>query len=865
MSLDKGIRLQIGSRLLGRLLVFAIGLGGVGWADPAREVRIPPEATVFLKEHCFDCHNEEKQKGKVRLDDLPSRISEVATADRWQRVLGVLNAGEMPPPEEKQPSDAAKQAFLEGLSGTMVEARKALSDSGGWISLRRLNKREYVNSIRELLGVSVDASGLPNDGGGGEFDTNGAALFMSSEQFEQYLTSARGALDLAVVGGNRPKPQKGRVEPEHRVNTEIEALITRVNRRAPGGEPNQKFLDEKDKQFYQRQVIEKLPPARDYLARPESRSGVLLAPHEPVRNLEVAMPRECLPGRYKVRVCAGHLPESEPSRWFLEVGYAAEERLTDRRTVACLRVPGTPASPSVLEVEVDIPSRAPAASAGEAGPWKLVFRERQHSVGKVYSQLNRESVKSTGHGLPPALWVDWVEWEGPEMTTWPPPELGRLFFGGEGAQKTTGYAREILTRFAQRAFRGFEPSAPYLKMLVSEFESRRAAGESFEQALKQPLSVILASPSFLYLQEPPASPASGNPDAKRVPHQVTGVELANRLSFFLTSGPPDERLLGLGKSGVLGKPDVLSGEVDRLLASAKVREFTSGFLHQWLQMERLDFFQFNPRLHRSFDDNVQRAARQEVYETFQDLIRRNQPLSRLLTSDEVVINDLLADYYGLPAPPGRGFERVRVPQGMPRGGLLGMAAVLAMGSDGERSSPVERGAWVLRKLLNRPPPPAPANVPQLSRHAGKLLSARDLLRAHTEQPQCAQCHQRIDPIGFGLEHFTAAGIWREKELTEVLVKDRIKQSKEHPIDPSGRLPDGSQFTDFFGLREAVARHEEAFVRGFVENLIAYALGRPFGFSDEALREELLAKAGSGARTPRALIQALVASEAFRSK
>ncbi len=194
-----------------------------------------------------------------------------------------------------------------------------------------------------------------------------------------------------------------------------------------------------------------------------------------------------------------------------------------------------------------------------------------------------------------------------------------------------------------------------------------------------------------------------------------------------------------------------------------------------------------------------------------------------------------------------------------------MAAVLAMGSDGERSSPVERGAWVMRKLLNNPPPPAPANVPQLSRHSGKLLSARQLLNAHMEQPQCAQCHRRIDPIGFGLEHFTAAGLWREREYTEVAVKERVKDSKEHPIDSSGKLPEGSTFTDFFGLRERVADHRESFVRGFTENLISYALGRPFGFSDEALVEAVLAKARIQGSTPRALIQALVASKEFNVK
>ncbi len=196
---------------------------------------------------------------------------------------------------------------------------------------------------------------------------------------------------------------------------------------------------------------------------------------------------------------------------------------------------------------------------------------------------------------------------------------------------------------------------------------------------------------------------------------------------------------------------------------------------------------------------------------------------------------------------------------------MGMAAILAMGSDGERSSPVERGAWVLRKLLHTPPPPAPANVPQLSRLSGKLLSAKDLLRSHMEQPQCAQCHQRIDAIGFGLEHFTATGRWRETEYTENAVRNIVRESKQHPIDSRGKLPDGTPFSSFYELRDAVAQHERDFVKGLTEHLIAYALGRPFGFADEALRDSIMEQAEPSHWTPRALIQALATSPAFRLK
>jgi hypothetical protein len=199
-------------------------------------------------------------------------------------------------------------------------------------------------------------------------------------------------------------------------------------------------------------------------------------------------------------------------------------------------------------------------------------------------------------------------------------------------------------------------------------------------------------------------------------------------------------------------------------------------------MTRLDFFQFNHQRYPDFDGSVKDAARREVYETLHDAIAADRPLRSMLESDHVVVNDLLADYYGIPGVSGPGFRRVRVPDGLPRGGLLGMTAILAMGSDGERSSPVERGVWVLRKLLHDPPPPAPANVPQLSRFTGKQLSARDLMTAHQEQPQCAQCHRTIDPIGYGLENFDAVGRWRMEERIEPLRPSRLAKPAVFAID-----------------------------------------------------------------------------------
>jgi hypothetical protein len=389
------------------------------------------------------------------------------------------------------------------------------------------------------------------------------------------------------------------------------------------------------------------------------------------------------------------------------------------------------------------------------------------------------------------------------------------------------------------------------------FESRVAAGDRFEIAIREPLRVVLASPGFLYLAEP----KSGATSTTTVPVQLTQRELAVRLSYFLWSAPPDEELLELARRGELANADVLARQVDRLIDSPRSSEFISGFVHQWLSMDRLDFFQFDTKLHRDFDDSAKAAARREVYETISYLLRGNEPLSRLLKSDFVVVDGLLATYYGIEGVVGDEFRKVSLPADSPRGGLLGMAAILAMGSNGSESSPVERGAWVLRKLLNDPPPPAPPNVPQISRLEGKLLTTRERLLAHQEQPQCASCHRKIDPIGFGLENFNASGKWRTSDRYE----KRGVGKKEWPIDSSGAFHNGPSFADFFALRDIIAARESDFARGFTENLIEYALGRPYGFSDEELAKEIVAAAQSDGFVIRRFLHALIASKAFQHK
>jgi hypothetical protein len=900
------------SRLLRGLALWGAVVASVE-AVAAPRAAIDDRHRLLLEAHCQRCHGSETQESGVRFDDLPLAIDTVAAAERWQKVLNVLNSGDMPPEDEPQIDPAAKTEFLDSLSEAMVVARKTLADQGGVIAMRRLNRREYHNTLRDLLGVEMQVHDLPADTSPIAFDTVGAGLYMTAAQFEQYEAIARDALDTAftrqagaaarktwhleaettlpkyiaehlkVRDMQRRYAEWFKVLDEVKARPENAGTLDRLLKTVSGDErkllyvwyefagmpPPETFGFPAGAAFnpaYLAAMLDEkkfIPYDEHYFTLPGLDTGgyltVLRGGRAPNTNekFQFEIPKDWPPGNYTATVrcaAAGSVPQE---RRFLE--FSVFPGTGGAAPLSVHQVVGTLAAPQ----EIAMPFTVGAKGNGPSDRRLYVLREKGMGDERAARIRFDAAVKENGFGPEPVIWVDWIHVERiPDLPGETPSGIRAL----EGIPLTDTRdpvapekLASALERFCVEAYRGVPPPAGAVDRLVAIYAGRRHLGAGHLEALEESLAAVMSSPRFLYKAEP-------GPDEKRRP--LDGVELATRLSYFLWGAPPDAELRRLAATGELLEPDVLRSQTDRLLDDPRSRGFVEPFLFQWLVMDRLDLFQFDPKLYPRFDQATKDAARREVYATFSHLLAGHGRLSDLLAADYVVVNALLAQYYGLDGVVGDEFRRVPLPKDSPRGGLIGMAAIHAMGSNGEHTSPVERGAWVLRKLLNDPPPPAPPNVPQLARLAGKPLTTRERVALHQEQPQCANCHRKIDPIGFGMENFDAVGQWRTTDIYVPIDengKPLHQLRTKWTIDASGALHGGPSFADYFGLREVVASRPNQFARGFTAAVIEYALGRPCGFSDEPLIDEIVGKAGSEDLAVRSFIHALVQSRAFQTK
>ena len=785
-------------------------------AAPARPPSAPAQAAAaaaevdrhraWLKQYCVSCHNERNPlpaNDPVTLDtaNLDDVVADAAT---WERVLRKLSVRAMPPQGSPHPTEAQYAAFTGWLSRSLDRGWASRSTPGRYV-VHRLNRVEYRNAIRDLLALDVDVSSLlPSDGGDFGFDNIAASLRTSPMLLDGYLTAAQRISTLAVGDASI-----------HASTTEYS-----INR-----------------DFSQNAHIDGLPLG--------TRGG---------RVVRHVFPAD---GEYKL---FGRLVRG------IEEGYAGVESndlphtfviTVDGAEVYAAEI-GGPKDHEVQAKDMNeargiIDARMTARVTVTAGPHDIgfTFKERPSQRQDVWVPAQRDSQEIHFIGGLPKLKT--VGIEGPYAVTGvsPTPSRERIFVcTPASAAGESACATRILTNLARRAFRR-QVEADDLAAPIAFYASARERGGSFDAGIRAGVARILASPSFLYRIE--RDPATLRPGAAR---RVTDVELASRLSFFLWSSIPDERLLDLATAGRLRHPGVLASEVRRMIADKRASSLVSNFVGQWLQLRNLEA-KVRPDIlaFPDFDDNIREGFRRETELLFDFILREDRSALDLLRADYTFVNERLARHYGIPGVYGTRFRQVKLTDPN-RFGLLGHGSILSLTSVATRTSPVYRGKFILGTFLNTPPPPPLPNVPTLeesAKGAEAPKTVRAQLELHRSSPVCASCHRVIDPPGFALEKFNPVGQWRDT------------MPDGAAIDTQGVLADGSAVDGPVALRNAILSRPEAFVTTLTERLMTYALGRGVEPSDMPVVRGIVARTAQREYALQSLITAIVESTPFQMR
>ena len=453
----------------------------------------------------------------------------------------------------------------------------------------------------------------------------------------------------------------------------------------------------------------------------------------------------------------------------------------------------------------------------------------------------------------PAIVIHSVDFEGPLYESWPPRSHSRIFLPRVAAEHDRVYAGRVLAAFMRRAYR-----RPVTDIEVEEFlglyDRLRSTTNSLESTIQEVLALVLISPDFLYLVEPQTEPKSAQP--------LSDIEFASRLSYFLWSSMPDERLFELAVSQKLTDPRILKAEIDRMLANDRSNMFIENFTDQWLGLSGLDRIAVNPEFYPGFDDRLKQDMRKETQLFFGEILNQNISSLNLIQSDFTMLNYRLAKHYNISGPRGRSFERVALPADSERGGLLSQGSFLLINSNGEDSHPIKRAVWLLDRLLDDPPAPPPPDVPDLNSEQSDFanLPLKQQLERHRNKASCNDCHRRIDPWGIAFENFDAVGHWRTE------VSGRVKRKQRHPVDATTVLPDGRRLNGVRELTDYLKQNRaKQFARALVKRLLTYALGRSLEFSDETLVQRLTNNFIQDDYRLHGLILAIATSEAFMTK
>ena len=783
--------------------------------------QVPPPATAqsqkaLVDKYCVTCHNTRTKAGGLVLADM--NFATVAKdAEVWERVIRKVGAGMMPPTGSPRPDAAAHKEFVTFLQTTIDQAAAANPVPGRTESLHRLNRAEYRNAVRDVLGVEIDvAQLLPSDDASYGFDNMAGVLKLNQSNMERYLSAAM-RVSRAAVGG------------------------------APSAPGSTTFPVPVDQQQYDR--LEGLPYG--------TRGGTLIKFNFP-RN-----------GDYEIKValncttevdleCNGALGFSEPHElqilvdgemvksWVLEPkavnlgnpNEATSESDADKSQRWTVRLPVTAGMHDVGVTFV----KGASVEYVRAG-----YRKRFERPFRYYSDTQFIAVP----------FVEKVQIAGPFTagadgslgTLGDTPSRRRIFVCRPASKaEEAPCARRILGRVARHAYR--RPStAADVNDLMAFYEQGRADG-SFDDGIEMAIRRILISTKFLFRLE--QEPAAAKPGTN---YRISDLELASRLSFFLWSSVPDEPLLVAATTGQLRTPAGLRKQVMRMLADARSSALVDNFFGQWLKLRHVEQLRPSEALFPDFDQALRIALRTETEKFVEYIVKNDRSVLDMLNADYTFLNERLARHYGIPNVGGAEFRLVKYPDDRRRG-LLGHGSILTLTSHAVRTSPVFRGKWILENVLATPPPPPPANVPPLQEEQmgqRRSLTMREKMAAHRANPVCSACHSMIDPAGFALENFDPTGRWR----------DRDESFK--PLDTTGVLPDGTKFAGLRDFRQALTAHPDRFASNLSEKLLVYALGRGVETFDQPAIRAIVAEAGKSNYRFSAIVMGIVNSLPFQMR
>jgi hypothetical protein len=755
----------------------------------------------FLEQYCSECHNAIDWAGGVAFETLePGNLA--TDAQVWESAVRKLRGRLMPPPGERQPEEGALDAFVTSLETGLDAAAAQAGSRPGHVLLHRLNRTEYAYEIERLLALKVDpASLLPPDAVSDGFNNVAAVLNVSPTFIDEYIAAAR-QISLRAVG--EPAPRGGSdmfVVPEQ-VNQTVHVAGLPLGSRG-GIAVDYNFPADGEYEINVTVASIGASPLRSYP------TGWLEYPHTMV------------------------LAVDDTPVWEGTLGGPEDFKNVDRRQTEAV----TEIERRFRGIKLDV----------KAGPRKVTASFVARSLAESDAEMQPLMPGQVMDSVPI---IEGLEVVGPQRVAGigETPSRKRIFLcRPENTAAEKPCAEKILGSLARQAFRRPVDHAD-MQTLMGFYRGGAESG-GFETGIQKALMAMLASPKFLYRAELP--PENATPGSV---HDISALELAARLSFFLWSQGPDDELLSVAESGRLADPKVLEQQVRRMLASPKAKTLVTNFAFQWLKVGGIDIIDPDPRRFPNFDDDLRSAFRTEMALFLESVLLSDGSVLDLLQAKHTFVNERLARHYGLQQVRGERFREVELDDPR-RWGLLGKGGVLMLTSYPDRTSPVLRGEWILKTLIGAPPAAPPPGVETNLATGGpgvKEATVRARLEQHRTERSCNQCHGVIDPLGLALENFNAIGEWSDRDRFAGVA-----------IDPTGQMAGGRPLSGPKDLREALLLQPERLVQTLTENLMTYALGRSVAYYDMPEVRAIVRNAAADNYRFATIVTSIVQSDQFR--